>query len=197
MGAEIQATGNLASQYNRAVVSFNNWHITIEFGYGRGRSAASFTRIRVPFVSKDELGFNITHKNILSNVGKHILTGNLEFDKVFAVSGNDESKIMTILSDSKVLESLQSNNEVLKLASVKLVCGYAPEFSQGMTATNTPPKGIHTLMFYKIYPLFWNEDLELFKQVSEIFREILVKLVDIGCASEEDPKFGFSDLYSK
>ena len=69
-----------------------------------------FTRIRLEFITPDDLRFRITKHDFINTIGKFfgaqdIEVGDQEFDKKHMIKGNNEFKIQTIFSH-KVIKSL-------------------------------------------------------------------------------------------
>mgnify|MGYP000845581343 FL=1 len=88
----------------RVIGSFENWTIVLDtFSQSSGKHSTTYTRIRAPFKSIDGLEFKVHKKNVFSKMGKvfagkHIKTGDDEFDQTFVIKGNSEDKIIEIFS---------------------------------------------------------------------------------------------------
>ncbi len=88
----------------QVIVKYENWTIILDrFSRSTGKSTTTYTRIRVPLKTLDGLQFKVHKKSIFTNMGKIfgaklIETGEGNFDRDFAIKGNNEVKIREIFS---------------------------------------------------------------------------------------------------
>ncbi len=71
------------------------------------------TRMRAPFISKDNLRFKIYRKGFLSFMSRlfgthHITIGDLFIDKKIIIKGNNRDKIVQLLNSEKIKELIQN-----------------------------------------------------------------------------------------
>ena len=191
IGAEIieAKSGNLLIEPKyRARLKFKNWPMVIAFGTttsGTKVSASnSYTYISTAFTSSDNFEFWITYKKNFGMFAKSSPVGypELEGRNVNAmVNVEDRMKFVTLIQNSKVHELI-----------VKIF-----DHDQGGFFSISPEKiyiskvdkNTHVLLFEKIGFIgsAWDEKIDLFKNVSELFQEILTQMAEMGSASEEEP----------
>ena len=182
LGAEIITSGRLFHPYKIARIKFGNWPIFINMSFATGSAGSIYTAIDAFFVAKDQLRLSLTHKNFLSGINKHVLTGDDDFDRNFALSGSDEQKIKSIFSNGRIRQLMKENPTFSDQSfSFQLL-------KDGGITEPGIPQNISRLMFYRSYALRFDEKIETFRDVCEILKESLGELVKVGSASEEDPK---------
>ena len=77
-----------------------------------------FTRIRLEFVSPDNLRLRVMRQGLIDNIGKlfgaqDIRIGDKVFDKKFMIKGNDEFKIQQIFSNNLIKECLLPEKDIV------------------------------------------------------------------------------------
>jgi len=162
------------------VFRHREWELLLDtFTRKSGKSSTTFTRLRVPFINKDNFYFEIYREGFFSAIGKFfgmqdIQVNNAYFDENFLIKGNDEAKIKQFLDDDN-LQSLfhkQPNVHIL----VKDDEGW---FGQEY------PDGVDVLYFESVGLIKNREELlNLFL----LFATILDRLVFIDSAYKDDPK---------
>ncbi len=77
-----------------------------------------FTRVRLEFLSPDNLKLRLNRQGVIDNITKlfgaqDIAIGDKEFDKKFMIKGNNEFKIQQIFSSSIVMECVLSQKDIV------------------------------------------------------------------------------------
>lgn len=180
----------------KARLKFKNWPIMIVFGTTTTFSGGGgFTRVSIPhtsthtsiaaaFTSLDDLEFWISFKQNFGMFSKSSPLGypELEGRNVNAlVNIEDRMKFVTLLQNSKVHELL------VKIFDHDDGGFFSPNPERFYV--DKADKNTHVLLYEKpaFFTSSWNEDLDLFKNVVDLFKEILVELVEIGSAADGEP----------
>ena len=163
------------------IFRYKNWDFDFHtYTQSSGKSSTTNTRLRVPFLTKDKMQFNIYEEGFFSTFGKlfnmqDIQIGNVAFNDKYIIKGNNEMKIMQLLSEP----SLRRAFMVLEGANVKIDTGEGL-FRKGF------PEGVYMLEFTCIGIIKKNENLHsLFK----LFQELLGGLVRINSIERDNPVF--------
>ena len=82
-----------------------------------GNSSTTYTRVRAPFINKDELYFKIYREEVFSDIGKFlgmqdIKIGDPFFDEQFIIKSNNRKKLKLFLADPKIKELIQSQPKI-------------------------------------------------------------------------------------
>jgi hypothetical protein len=159
---------------------FKNWTITLDtYTISTGHTHQTFTRIRAPFVSRDEFRFRIYRKTAFSDLGKMIGIQDIEvghsaqFDEDFIIQGNDESKIRTLFA----------NREIRRLINEQPKIRLELRDDEGFFRKHYP-EGVDALYFQVPGVI---KDVEQLKKLFDLFAEVLEELNRIGTATEESP----------
>lgn len=159
---------------------FKNWTITLDtYTVSTGHAHETFTRIRAPFVSRDEFRFRIYRKTAFSDVGKMLGMQDIEvghsaqFDDDFIIQGNDEFKI----------RSLFANQEIRRLIDEQPKIRLELRDDEGFFRKHYP-EGVDALYFQVPGVI---KDVERLKKLFDLFAEVLEELNRIGSATEENP----------
>jgi hypothetical protein len=138
------------------------------------------TRIRVPFIRKQNFTFAITTANALDSFAKFfgsqdITVDDEQFDNQFIIKGSDKSNVKLLFSNPSVKKSLSEMNDV------NLVLRNQEGF------LGTPlPENINEL-FFKAGDVIMDEN-EL-KSLIHLFEALLDELCHLGCIDEREPDF--------
>lgn len=164
----------------KVVGKFENWVITLDtYTVSTGKSSSTYTRIRAPYINKDNFSFKIYKKGLFSGLGKtlgmqDVEIGYTEFDEMFVIKGNDESKLIELFSSDKIRELIggQKNFHM----EVK--------DDEGMFGTKFPVD-VDELYFQTSGVI---KDIERLKDLYMLFALILNKLYLMGSADEKGPE---------
>jgi len=143
------------------------------------RYSHTFTRLRVPFLNKDNFYFKIYREGFFSDIGKFfgmqdIEIGDPRFDDNYIIQSNNNNKIRKLLKEPK----LKMLFEMVPKIHVSI------RKDEGWFGRKYP-QGVHVLYFEQTGIL---KDKETLKLLFRLFTEILDQLVAIDSAYENDPK---------
>jgi len=159
---------------------FKNWTITLDtYTVSTGHSHQTFTRMRAPFVSREEFRFRIYRKTAFSDLGKMLGMQDIEvghsasFDEDFIIQGNDESKIRTLFANPEIRRLIEEQPKIrLELRD-----------DEGFFRKHYP-EGVDAL-YFQVHGVI--KDVDRLKQLFDLFTEVLEELYRIGTATEEKP----------
>jgi len=162
----------------------DEWEIVMDTftqssGTGDNRSSDTYTRIRAPFVNKDDFHFEIYHSSIFSGIarffgGQDVEIGIPVFDRDFDLKSNDPEKLKLLLNDKSLIALIYQNPRV----------HFKIDTGEGWL-WNTYPDGINTLYFESYGTL---TDMGQLKALFEMFSSTLERLVQIDSAYDNDPR---------
>ena len=164
---------------DQLIYDHGEWTIVLDtFSRGSGKNSRTYTRMRAPFINKDDFQFQIYREGIFSPLGKwlggqDIIIGDQYFDDEFIIKGNDEEKIKLLLHDERIKDLLSFQPDV----DIKIDPDDAWIFKQY-------PDGVDALYYECRGTITTKEDL---KNLFELFCLILNRLVKIDSAYEDDP----------
>lgn len=156
-----------------------DWEILLDtYKQSTGKTQTTYTRLRVPFINKNGLRFNIFRKGFFSSIGKFfgmqdIEIGDFNFDEKFIIKGNFESKIKHLLNDQN-LKRLFDKQKRLNIQIMDDEGWFAQKY----------PKGVDILYFSTIGII---KDKNSLLNLFELFAAILDRLVEINSAHNDDP----------
>jgi hypothetical protein len=156
------------------------WTVTLDtYTVSTGKANVTFTRVRAPYVNKDNFRFKIYKKSMFSGLGKmfgmqDIDVGHPQFDREFVIQGNDENK----------LRLLFGNSEIRRMIEVQPAIHLEVKDDEGWFGTRFP-EGVDELYFQVVGVI---KDVERLKALYELFAETLNHLCHIGSAYEDDPR---------
>lgn len=154
------------------------WTITLDvFSVQQGKSRQKYTRLRVPFVSLDDLRFQIHRKGLFSGLGKmlgaqDIEVGDPQFDEAFVIKGNNEAKVRALFANPYIRDLLHDQPEVW----------FELKDNEGRL-WNTLPESVDVLHFEVEGVL---KDIEQLKALFYLFTEVLQELYRQGTVSRLD-----------
>lgn len=144
---------------------------------------ATFTRLRAPFINRDDFKFKIVRDHFGYRIGKmfgmqDIIVGSPQFDKDFIIQGNDEHK----------LKMMFANPEIRKLVSYqsRIHLELRPD-APLFTKPKFPPD-VNELYFQAGTIIRHMDQLH---DLFDLFAECLDHLCAIGTAYEDDPEFQY------
>lgn len=166
---------------SRVDAAHGQWTVTLDtYTVSTGKSAATFTRMRAPYVNQDNFHFNIYRKGIFSDLGKmlgmqDVNVGYPQFDDDFIIKGNDESKLRRLFSNAKIRELLEDQPDIQ--FSVR------DAEASFWNVQNWPP-GVSEL-YFQVGGII--TDVDRLKLLYDLFSETLDELIRMGSASQADP----------
>lgn len=161
------------------VYKHNDWELLLDnYTQNSGKSSTTYTRLRVPFINKNNLRFSIYREGFFSSIGKFfgmqdIQIGDRNFDNQFIIKGNDEFKIKHLLNDLN-LKRLFNQQQYVNIQI---------KDDEGWFAQNYP-ENVDILYFRSIGIITEKETL---LNLFELFTAILDRLVETNSALNDDP----------
>jgi len=141
-----------------------------------------FTRMRAPYVNRDDFVFRVFREHLGHRVGKvfgmkDVEVGHPQFDKDFVIQGSDERKLQMMFANPDIRALLNYQPKVhLELKRD------APLFAKKF------PKGVNELYFHTSGII---SDLDRLHDLYDLFAETLDHLCAIGTAYEDNPEFKY------
>ena len=141
-------------------------------------SSTDYTRMRAPFLNKDNLNMHIYREGFFSPLGKalgfqDIHTGDHYFDEEFIIKGNSEKQIRRLLNDERIKKLLRWQPKV----NIKIQSDKSWFFKKY-------PDGVNELYFSCEGIMKTPEDM---RNLFELFCLFLDRLVKIDSAYDDDP----------
>ena len=162
------------------VYKHGEWQIRLDtYTKDSGNSNRTYTRVRAPFINKDELYFKIYREGFFSDIGKFlgmqdIKTGDPFFDEQFIIKSNNRKKLKLFLADPKMKELIQGQPKIhLEIRD-----------DEGWFGADFP-EGVDELYFECVGVI---EETERLKSLFDLFSVSRMRLVQIDSAYEDDPK---------
>ena len=154
-----------------------NWIITID---NYTSDSSSLTRIRAPYVNRDDFQFRIYRTHFLLNLSKKfglqdVEVGFPEFDEDFIIQGNDPQKLKMMFSNPHI-RTLLSYQPYVQFGINKQVPWPQKKFPDGVNE-----------VFFQIPRIL--KDLDQLHDLYDLFAFTLDHLCHIGSAYEDDPGF--------
>lgn len=169
------------------VYKHGEWQIRLDtYTKDSGNSNRTYTRVRAPFINKDELYFKIYREGFFSDIGKFlgmqdIKTGDPFFDEQFIIKSNNRKKLKLFLADPKMKELIQGQPKIhLEIRD-----------DEGWFGADFP-EGVDELYFECVGVI---EETERLKSLFDLFSVSLMRLVQIDSAYEDDPKVDAKNLW--
>ncbi len=160
---------------NKVQAHVGPWTVTLD---STSDDNGSYTRIRAPYVNPEGFQFTIYRKGFLSDLGKllgmqDIEVGDPEFDEAFVIKGNDESKVVSLFSNSKIRQMIQAQPKI-RLDVKDSEGWFGPKF----------PDNVDELHFQVMGVI---KDIETLKSLFNLFAALLDQLCKIGSAYKQEP----------
>ncbi len=158
----------------------HHWEVVLDtFVVSTGKTHITCTRLRAPYVNRDDFLFRIYKRHAFSGVGKmfgmqDVIVGHPEFDRDFIIQGNDERKLKMLFDH----------------ASIRQLIAYQPKIDlkirpdeEGLFQPKFPPD-INELYYQHMSVI---TDIPQLLDLYELFAQLLDHLCEIGTAYEDDP----------
>ena len=165
---------------DKVEVQHGSWTITLDrYTVSTGHSHAVFTRMRVPFVSRDGFRFTIYRQGFWSEIGKKLGMQDIEvghsvrFDEDFVIKANDESKVKALLANAEIRRLLDEQPHV----RFELKDDENPFWKRF-------PESVDELCF-TVHGVV--KDVDRLRKLFDLFAEVLDELCRIGSATPENP----------
>lgn len=156
------------------------WTVTLDvYTVSTGHSHVTYTRMRAPFVNRDNFRFRIYRKGLFSGLGKALGMQDIDigvssqFDDDFIIQGNDEIKVRALFSNAEIRRLIQEQPQIrLELKD-----------DEGIFRSRFP-EGVDELHFQVLGVI---RDVDRLKKLFDLFAEVLEEMHRLGFASDEDP----------
>lgn len=164
---------------SKVVARVKDWTVTLDtYAVSTGKSSVTYTRMRAPYVNKDNFTFKIYREGVFSDIGKlfgmqDVEVGYPAFDESFIIKGSDEQKLKELFANEKIRTLIEQQPEIH--LEVKDDEGwFGAEF----------PEGVDELYFQVAGVIC---DIDRLKSLYQLFAEVLEHLCAIGSAYSDDP----------
>ncbi|MDP5171457.1 MAG: DUF3137 domain-containing protein [Bacteroidia bacterium] len=161
-----------------------DWEVVLDtYTVSNGKSSTTFTRLRAPYVNRDDFVFRIFRRNVFTDIGKtfgmqDVEVGYPEFDRDFVIQGNDERKLKMMFEHGGIRELISFQSKIdLKIREDEEQL-FQPKF----------PPDVNELYYQTLGVL---TDLRQLMDLYELFAITLDHLCEIGTAYEDDPGEGW------
>lgn len=143
----------------------------------------TFTRIRAPYVNRDDFIFKIFRQHFGHRISKafgmkDIEVGYPEFDRDFVIQGSDQRKLEMMFANPKIRELISYQPKIQFELRREAPLFIKPKF----------PKDVNEL-YYQVSGIL--KDIDQLHDLFELFSHSLDHLCAIGTAYEDDPDFTY------
>ena len=165
---------------DRLEFKHKEWTMVLDtFAKQQGNHHATYTRMRAPFVNKDQFYFDIYREGFFSSVSKFfgmqdIEVGDSLFDEDFIIKSSDEEKVKKLLKDNKLRKLISDQPRIHLEIKYDSDSFFRSEF----------PTGVHMLYFECLGVIKDKKDL---RDLFLLFCVVLERLVQMDSAYENDP----------
>ncbi|MDB4286038.1 DUF3137 domain-containing protein [bacterium] len=163
---------------DRVEAYYGDWVITLDtFNIDK----MTFTRIRAPYVNRDDFTFKIFREHLGHRIAKvfgmkDIQVGHQDFDRDFVIQGSDERKLQMMFENPKIRQLIGFQPNILLELKREAPLFHKPIF----------PKDVNEL-YCQVGGIL--KDEEQLHDLFELFSHALDHLCAIGTAYEDDPDF--------
>ena len=177
LNGELRPGGLLKS--DKITVDYQHWTISLDtYTQTSGNTYTTYTRIMAPFVNRDDFRFKIYRKNFFSKIGKllgmqDVEVGYRQFDDDFIIKGNNPDQLRRLFADATIRDLINRQPKIhfeIKNDTRFFIKKYPPE--------------VDVLYFEAIGVI---DDLELLKDLFDLFAAVLGHLCLIGSAYQGKP----------
>jgi hypothetical protein len=164
---------------DRVVADSGPWQLVLDtFTVSTGETAATYTRMRAPYVNADGFRFTIFRKHFFTGLAKFFGMQDVEvgypaFDEAFVIKGNSESKLRQLFANVRLRELLAAQPSVY----------FTVKDDEG-TFRKTFPNGVDEL-YFQVGGVV--KDIDRLKRMYELFAETLEELCRMGSAYAQEP----------
>lgn len=165
---------------DRVEAHVDNWTVVLDtYVVSTGKATITYTRMRAPFVNLGNFYFKIYRSGMFTELGKmfgmqDINVGYEDFDNDFVIKSNNEEKVRQLFSNGNIRAMIQDQPHInLEIKD-----------DEGTFRAHFP-QGVDELCFMVTGDI---KDIELLKELYELFAEVLRELCNMEVASTEKPK---------
>lgn len=165
---------------DRVEAYHGDWMITLDFFMV---DKVTFTRIRAPYVNRDDFTFKIFREHVGHRIGKALglkdmVVGYPEFDRDFVIQGSDQRKLEMMFANPHIRQLISYQPQILLELKREAPLFQKPKF----------PDDVNEL-YYQTSGLI--SDLQQLHDLFDLFADTLDHLCAIGTAYEDDPGFQY------
>jgi hypothetical protein len=161
---------------DKVIARVKDWIVTMDtYTVSTGKSSTTYTRIRAPYVNKDNFRFTIYRENVFGKIGKlfgmqDIQVGYPEFDKRYIIKGNIDYKVQMLFANPRIRELILFQPNI----------HFQIKDDDGWFGTSFP-EGVDELYFQVVGVI---KDIERLRSLFLLFSETLNHLCHLGSAYE-------------
>ncbi|MEM6347768.1 MAG: DUF3137 domain-containing protein [Bacteroidota bacterium] len=165
---------------DRVEAYYGDWLVTLDtFTVDK----STFTRIRAPYINRDDFVFKIQRQHFGHRIGKvfkmqDIEVGYPEFDKDFIIQGSDERKLKMMFANPRIRELISFQPKITLQLRREASLFQKPKF----------PDDVNEL-YYQVGGIL--KDIDQLHDLFDLFAFTLDHLCAIGTAYEDDPNFSY------
>ena len=169
-----------AMQPGRVRAWHHHWEVVLDtFLVSNGKSSTTYTRIRAPYVNRDDFYFRVYRRHAFSGIEKRlgmqdVVVGYPEFDQDFIIQGNDERKLKMLFEHEPIRQLISYQPRIDLKIRPDEDKAFQPKF----------PPDINEL-YYQTFGVI--TDIPQLLDLYELFAQMLDHLCEIGTAYEDDP----------
>lgn len=164
---------------HKVITNEKSWTITLDtFAVHTGKATVPFTRMRAPFMSKDNFRFKLERRNFFSPVAdffgrKSQRTGHFDFDQHFVIKSTDEYKLKKLLANETIRELVTDQKGIyLEIKD-----------DEGWGGSKFPSDADE--LYLQLPGIV--KDVQRLESAFRLFTELLNQLVEIGSAYDRNP----------
>lgn len=181
LAREINAGFEAGGMFGTTVVraQTRHWVVTLDtYTVSTGNAAVTYTRLRAPYVNRDDFRFRVRRKGLFGGVAEALGAKDVEvgipiFDDTFVIKGNDVDKLRLLFHNYRIRDLLEAQPEVL----------FEVKDDEGWFGASFP-EGVDELSFVACGVI---TDLDRLKGLFALFAETLDELCRLGSAYENGP----------
>lgn len=164
---------------DRVEVRHGQWNIVLDtHRVSHGKSSTTYTRLRAPFINKEQFRFTIYRQGFMDALSKifgmqDIEVGHEQFDHDFVIKSNDEKVVKALFDNARIRELLHQLEHVeltIKDDDGRIFSDFPREVDVLQLRTQGVVK-----------------DLPRLHELYELLAETLTQLCKIGSAYDHDP----------
>ncbi|MEL6590912.1 MAG: DUF3137 domain-containing protein [Bacteroidota bacterium] len=165
---------------DRVEAIHENWMVTLDtFTVDK----STFTRIRAPYVNRDDFIFKIMRQHSGHRIAKafgmsDVVVGYPDFDRDFVIQGSDRRKLKMMFGNPKIRELISYQPKIRLELRREAPLFTKPKF----------PADVNEL-YYQVGGIL--KDLDQLHDLFDLFAYALDHLCAIGTAYEDDPEFQY------
>lgn len=165
---------------DKVVAYHEPWEVVLDtYVVSSGNSSKRFTRMRAPYVYRDDFVFQINRKDLFTGIAKalgqqDVVVGYPRFDEEFVIQGNDERKLRMLFASAELRRLIARQPRMMLRIREDEEKLFRPKF----------PKHVNEVYFATGQVI---KDLGRLHDLFDLFAVVLDQLHEIGTAWDDDP----------